>query len=189
MESKTKPIRQDVAAVKNKNKRLKSEMEKLKKQMKELSTKGNQNKSNKSTQAKKLSSQGQRRRRVTNTIFEKPPWLRHQPIFHHSARPRGRRQRRRFTRRIINSWSSEATKQIAQEQRQEESRSRQIQLKIEQKLTVAYGFCADPSLTAFQNAVKIRGDTNAASYFSTPANLAFYDLTPDKRFPTSPSLC
>jgi hypothetical protein len=55
VESKTKPIRQDVAAVKNKNKRLKSEMEKLKKQMKELSTKGNQNKSNKSnksTQAK-----------------------------------------------------------------------------------------------------------------------------------------
>jgi hypothetical protein len=52
VESKTKPIRQDITAVKNENKRLKSEMEKLKKQMKELSTKGNQNKSNKSTQAK-----------------------------------------------------------------------------------------------------------------------------------------
>jgi hypothetical protein len=85
--------------------------------------------------------------------------------------------------RIINSWFSEAAKQISQEQQQEKARSRKISLEIQRKLKTAYGFCADPSLTAFQNAVKVRGDTNAALYFSAPANLAFYDLTPDKRIP------
>jgi hypothetical protein len=62
-------------------------------------------------------------------------------------------------------------------------RAAAIQLDIERKLIAVYGFCANPSLTAFQNAVKIRGETNACLYFSKPANLAFYNLTPDKRVP------
>lgn len=62
-------------------------------------------------------------------------------------------------------------------------RAAAIQLYIERKLIAVYGFCANPSLTAFQNAVKIRGETNACLYFSKPANLAFYNLTPDKRVP------
>ena len=46
-----------------------------------------------------------------------------------------------------------------------------------------YGFCAKPALSPFQNAVAIRGETNAAIYFSQPANLAFHDLTPNKQLP------
>ncbi len=48
VESKTKPIRQDVAAIKNENKKLKSEMEKMKRRMKALTTGNPPTNSNKS---------------------------------------------------------------------------------------------------------------------------------------------
>jgi hypothetical protein len=125
--------------------------------MKELSTAGKSTQPNKSTQAKTLltalkaaprSQHNLQKAAVAEALAHFPP---------HSMRPRlrGQRQRWCFARRIINSWSAEAMKQIAQKQQQEESRSRQIQLKIEKKLTVAYGFCADPSLTAFQHTIKV----------------------------------
>jgi hypothetical protein len=80
-------------------------------------------------------------------------------------------------------WFSSIEKQIALEQGKEEEKQKQAQVEIERKLIEAYGFRANTSLSVFQDAVRVRGETNANYYFSKPANLAFYDLTANKSLP------
>jgi hypothetical protein len=74
-------------------------------------------------------------------------------------------------------------KQISKEKKELEEAAKQVERSIEQELVKAYGFCADPSKSPFQNAIKIRENTIAWIYHSNPSNLAFHDLTPNKSLP------
>jgi hypothetical protein len=58
-----------------------------------------------------------------------------------------------------------------------------VQVEIKRKWEETYGFHANTFLTVFQDAVRVRGETNANYYFSKPAKLVFYDLTSNKSLP------
>ena len=59
----------------------------------------------------------------------------------------------------------------------------QVERQIEEEIASSYGFLPDLSTSIHLNARRVLGETPPESYFNTPSNLAFHDLTTDGSVP------